>query len=177
LGQSSFLFTPQRPSPTLFLFSRSLITRTPPNLQDPLSLLPKFSYTQQTNTQQRHPLVLAKSNFVLWMSNPKAGKRGGCPLIRQERTILLVFGDIWEQQEGGGGHCYIQIWLLSERGSLGTDWTRWNGREKEDQLRTRGEYIAEKKKQVWFRKPRVFDAYLILHEKPFCLNTMWLSVL
>jgi len=32
---------------------------------------------------------------------------------REDTTI--GFWDIWEQEEGGGGHCYIRIWLLSER--------------------------------------------------------------
>jgi len=33
-----------------------------------------------------------RSNSVLCRSDPKAGKRGECLLIRQQRTILLVFG-------------------------------------------------------------------------------------
>jgi len=89
LGQLLFLFTPQGPSPTLFLFLHSLIAHTPPKSSG-FSLLPKFSYTQQTNKQQRHPPVPAKKQFC--PSDPKAGKRGECPLIRQERTVPLLFG-------------------------------------------------------------------------------------
>jgi len=45
---------------------------------------------------------------------------------REDSTI--GFWDIWEQEEGGGAHCYIGIWLLSERKNLGTDWTHWKQR-------------------------------------------------
>ena len=84
---------------------------------------------------------LQKNNFVLCSSDPKAGKRGECLLIRQERTVLLVW-DIWEQEEGGGGHCYIGIWLLSERKkNLGTNWTHW--KQKGEGIRELGAGILE----------------------------------
>jgi len=58
---------------------------------------------------------------------------------REDSTI--GFRDIWEQEEGGGRHCYIRIWLLRERGNLGIDWV--HRKQKEEGIRELGTDILE----------------------------------
>jgi len=79
LGQPSSLFTPlaSKPNP-LSLLTLPIHPHTPKSSGSSNSLSSqKFSYIQQTNTQQHHPPVPAKSNLVPARTIPRLVRKQG----------------------------------------------------------------------------------------------------
>jgi len=60
--------------------------------------------------------------FIPCRNDPKASKRGECPLIRQKRIISLVFRYIRAARGTRGEDYDILIWLLTEEEERAQDW-------------------------------------------------------
>jgi len=74
-----------------------------------------------------------RSNSVLCRSDPKAGKRGECLLIRQQRTILLVFGIYGSRRREEEDTVTFVSGLVKEKKTLAQIGLTGNKRKKESE--------------------------------------------